>query len=473
MNKYRMAQLFLLGAVAVLLLGGCGGMSNDESAMMPNPTVAPSGPTLRLSVGDMPADRVAAFDATIDQVELTTTEGRKVSIANTPFKLEFTHAAGTVQPVVIANIPAGTYDGVTLRLADANVITLDGSTRQILRRRVTLSSNAINLPFAATTLGNRPMVMNCTLNGAASLSFDAADNASMAPRFSVQMASMADVDTQVPEDGAIEDMPGFVTAVNGSAFTISTAHMTQSIAFSTDGGTTFVGIGGMSGLRQGMMVEVEAVTAPDGTLLARKVELMMDMDGGMMNESMQARGIITTLTGSPATEAALVMHRGLSPGGMMEHDQRNLTATFDASTRFTFEHDRIDLTNLPFTPAFDARSLARGQVIEVGSRQGMETMMDNYRIKAKVVELERQALAGTVSGYSTNGSRGRFSLLLASDSFFTSITGVTRVNVYHQPNTQLRGVNSLAEGVPVRIRGLLFFDGTTYHLVAWRITPRD
>jgi hypothetical protein len=474
MNKHKIAHLVLVSVVVVLFLAGCGGMSNDESGMMPIPAVAPSGPTLRLSVGDMPADQVAAFDATIEQVELTTADGRKVDLANGPFKLEFTHAAGTVQPVVIANIPAGTYDGVTLRLADANVTTMDGATRQMIRRPVELSSNAITLQFAPTSLGNTPMAMNCILNGAASLRFDAAGNASMTPRFSVQLESMAGMDSQVPEDGAIEDMPGFVTAVTGSAFTMATAHMTQSLTFSTDSLTTFAGLAGISGLRPGMMVEVEAVTASEGTLLARKIELMMDMDSGMMNQGMQARGIVSIVTGDPATQVTLVMHRGMSPGAMMEHGQRgNLTASFDASTRFTFERDRVDLTGLPFTPAFDARSLAPGQVIEVGSSQGMDTMMDSYRITAKVVELERQALAGTVSGYSASGSRARFTLLLATDSFFASSSGFTRVDVYQQPNTELRGVNSLGDGVPVRVRGLLFFDGTGYQLVAWRIMPRD
>ena len=96
-------------------------------------------------------------------------------------------------------------------------------------------------------------------------------------------------------------------------------------------------------------------------------------------------------------------------------------------------------------------------------------MMGGGTITATDCRLEQQGLGGTVSSYSSNGSQATFTLKLASDSAFTTLTGATTLTVFQQAGTELRGMTTVSDGSTVHVRGLLFFDTGTYKLVASRI----
>jgi hypothetical protein len=88
------------------------------------------------------------------------------------------------------------------------------------------------------------------------------------------------------------------------------------------------------------------------------------------------------------------------------------------------------------------------------------------------VHLEQQGLQGTVSSYTANGAKATFTLTLAADSAFTTLTGLTSVQVYQQAGTQLHDLTAIANGNDVVVRGLLFNDAGTYRLVAsWIVAP--
>lgn len=90
-------------------------------------------------------------------------------------------------------------------------------------------------------------------------------------------------------------------------------------------------------------------------------------------------------------------------------------------------------------------------------------------VTASQIELEQQGFSGTVSNYAANGSQATFTLTLASDSAFTTLTGASTITVFQQAGTTLSGLTSVANSTTVRVRGLLFFDGGTWKLVASRI----
>ena len=90
-------------------------------------------------------------------------------------------------------------------------------------------------------------------------------------------------------------------------------------------------------------------------------------------------------------------------------------------------------------------------------------------ITASAIELEQQGLSGTVTAYSSNGTSATFTLSLAPDSAFTTLTGAATITVYQQPGTRLRGMASVSNGATVHVRGLLFRDSGAYKLVASRI----
>jgi hypothetical protein len=124
------------------------------------------------------------------------------------------------------------------------------------------------------------------------------------------------------------------------------------------------------------------------------------------------------------------------------------------------------LQGLPFAPKFDSTTTAVGQRIEVNGASAAQVQSS---FSADGVKLQEQALTGT-AGQAANGSNASFTLLLDADSSFFKLTGLASVNVYEVAATELKGMNSIAPGSKVRVRGLLFFDGTSYQLVAARVT---
>ncbi len=90
-------------------------------------------------------------------------------------------------------------------------------------------------------------------------------------------------------------------------------------------------------------------------------------------------------------------------------------------------------------------------------------------ITASQIELEQQGFSGTVAAYSSSGASASFTLNLAPDSAFATLTGATAITVYQQSGTRLRGLSSVGNGATVHVRGLLFSDSGAYKLVATRI----
>ena len=99
---------------------------------------------------------------------------------------------------------------------------------------------------------------------------------------------------------------------------------------------------------------------------------------------------------------------------------------------------------------------------------GMGGMMGGGTVSASEIDLEEQGLNGTVSGYSGSAPT-TFTLTLPSDSAFATLTGSTTVTVFQQLGTELWGMTTITNGNTVHVRGLLFFDGGAYKLVASRI----
>jgi hypothetical protein len=58
---------------------------------------------------------------------------------------------------------------------------------------------------------------------------------------------------------------------------------------------------------------------------------------------------------------------------------------------------------------------------------------------------------------------------VASYSAFAMLSGQTTVTVFWQPGTELHNVASVKSGDTVRVRGLVFFTGTSFRMIAKRI----
>lgn len=435
-------------ALALVACGGTGGTSTSGMARY------------NVTMGDAPTDSVVSFEIAVSSIVLTGA-GAPVTILSTPMDIELTHLAGTVEPLTVADVPAGTYTGATITITGAEATVINSSGVPV-QATVNLSQSTVNLPINLTVDGTAS-TLNFDLNLAQSLTVDLTANpptVTVNPVFTAMAAANAPENEQENENGGIEDVTGAVSATTANSFTINSGQ--QTLTFSVNSGTSFDGVASLSALMNGMLVEVTGVSQSDGTLLATKVDVAEDSPDGL-----EAEGLVTSVTGNPAGSITLVVQDDVSASaGNIPQVGANVTA--DVSAAQYSVKSKADLTGLTF--AFDGAHIASGQRVEVDAATPAS---DN--LTANQVKLRNQGLRGTITGsiapFGNGGSQ--FTLTLAPDSVFAVLTGQTTVTVYQQPGTTLVNNISVAANGNVLVRGLLFFDGTGYDMVAVRIAPPE
>jgi len=463
-----MKHIALLACVAAALLTACGG--GGSGTTLPNPQ--PSNTAVQINLGDDPADRLLAVGVTINAVSLTSTSGGSVTALSAPRSMEMMQLMGTVVPLTIASVPQGSYTGATMTFGATTMTYVDPTTGQPVQKSLPGPMTANVMFSPPLVVGSTPMVVNLDMNMAASIAIDAGGNVSMAPALSARMNPFVS-GSHDPEDGGMHGLTGVVSGtmsgVGGNAFALTMMQGMTGVSLMTDAGTQFAGMTGMGMMGNSMLVSIDATLQPDGSWMATRVQSRMSAGGAM------AAGLVTSLTGSPTTQLVLVMQDGIGNGMMQANLAGTTTVNIDGTTQFSIDAGSVDTSNLPFTPRFDRSNINRGQRVEAFSAGqmmqggGMGGMMGGGTLTAASIQLGEQGLRGIVSGYSRSGSQASFALTLPADAAFAKLTGAGTVTVYQQSGTQLRGVSTVANGSTIQVRGLLFFDGGVFRLVAGRI----
>jgi Domain of unknown function (DUF5666) len=456
---------FLVG-ISLLLLLGCGGGSSSSQ----NPNPQPNTTSLQVNIGDGPSDRLVAVSMTIASATLAKATGGTVTVVSTSTPVEMMHLMGSMQPLSLMKVPQGSYSGGTVNISSALVMYMDPATGQLVQKTVSGPMSATMSFSPSLTVGTTPIVLNLDMDMASSVSIDGAGNVSMTPTMVASMNPGGTGNSHDPETGGMEHMTGAVKSFSGSSFTMSMMQSSQDIPVTTDSNTQFQGMGGTGGMSNGMIVMVDATMQPDGSFMAHTVQSVMSMSGGSM-----AGGLVTSTTGNPVTQLTLVMHEGAGTGMTGSYLAGTTTVDVSPSATFNIDTDNMDMSNLPFTPVFDGSTVLKGQRVEAVSSTGMMQgggmggMMGGGTITASEIDLEQEGLSGAVSAYTGSAAPTTFTLTVASDSAFATLTGATTITVFQQSGTELRGMTTITNGNVVHVRGLLFFDAGTYKLVAGRI----
>ncbi|HLK54810.1 MAG TPA: DUF5666 domain-containing protein, partial [Candidatus Angelobacter sp.] len=258
------------------------------------------------------------------------------------------------------------------------------------------------------------------------------------------------------DDGEFEDTVGTVTAVNGSSFTFKVGSTGSSLTFTTDATTQFKdGVTTVASLLN-QVVTVEGFTKSDGTLFAKEVEGLENQNGA------EAEGLITAISGTTLT---VVAQDGIGNG----FDDSKVGATFtvniaglNASKFRVNTGNGFGGGNLPSaTFPFDATTIHQGQRIEADLDAAVPPA--NGAISPDKIKLQQQGVSGTVA----NAASTTFDLNLATDSALRTISGQTVVHVTTVSATDKRV--TVANGGTVQVRGLLFWNGTSWQMIARRI----
>jgi Domain of unknown function (DUF4382) len=461
------ATLTALVVLAASALVGCGGGSTPATTPPTANTTA-----VLVNMGDSPSDRVMAMSMTISAMGFTNSSGTSVAALSSPMTLEMLHLMGTMQPAAMPKLPQGTYTQMSVTVSSAIVSYVDPTTHNVIQKTVSGPMTATMTLNPALTVGSSAMVMNLDMDVAHSVSIDGSGNVTMTPTFR-PFANTAMANATDPEHGGMMHMIGSVSSTAGNSFTMSTLSGMQ-FSMATSTGTQFQNMGGMGSMGNGLILMVNGIMQPDGSINAQYVQNMMT-SGGLM-----AMGTVAAVTSSPATQLSLVPMDGIGSGMMSSVLANGMTVDVGSGTTYSIDKDGVDMTGLPFTPEFDATRIYAGQLVSSASSSGMAGgggmmgggmggMTNAGTQTASSVRLEPQGLNGSVNNYTAGAGTATFALTVASDSVFASLTGATSITVFQQAGTQLRDITSVTNGASVHVRGLLFLDSGTYKLVATRI----
>jgi Domain of unknown function (DUF5666) len=470
----QIVRVLLTGAVLGMLVvaPGCGGGSSSTTP----PPPPPASTTTLFRIGDVPVDRVISFELTFTSpVVLTTTAGQAMSLTLAQNRFELSHMSADLEPLAITSVPQGSYGSIAFTITNPEVIFLDdtGTSHTISSTATQTVTIILNPPL---TIGTTPGVVSVDLNMANSLSFDASGNVTgfnfSSSSFAITSKAIAAENQQEDDNGSLEDVTGLVTTVSGSNFHIKVGQSGADLTFSTDSTTQFSDglINVASAFNQ--IVKVEGVTKSDGTLFAKEVEGLESQSGA------ELEGLITSVSGNPATSLSLLVQDGAGSG--MDGTQLGQNFTVDLTglqaSAYTVDQGAVDFSGLSTVGGsslnfpFDPTTIHAGQRVEVESASALPA---SGLVVADGIKLRQQTVRGVVTSIVSISVPRTLAFSAAADSAFSiQMGGNPIVTVWQQAGTDVRTPNQAIEVTDtLRVRGLMFCRGLGCNLIARRITP--
>jgi len=452
-------SIFALAALIALGSGCGGGGSSTASNPSPTPTPGATANSAQVRFGDAPADSVIAFEVSISSLSLTPAAGGTAVSVAVPAnnRIELTHASGKFEPFIAGNLPQGTFSAANLTLVNSELTFLTAAGTAVHINGP--ASASVTIPLSPNlAIGNSPLVLNIDVNVGASITTAAGvinGIAFTAASFNITAKAPGVAANQQDDDGEIEDVQGTVTAVNGSSFTFKVGQTGSLMTFNTDGTTEFKdGVTTVASLLN-QVVTVEGFTRADGSLFAKEVE------GLESNTGAEVEGLITAISGATLTVNA---QDGIGSG----MDDTKIGASFSVNiaglnaSKFRVKAGNGFGGGLPSaTFPFDATTIHQGQRIEVDS--DVPVPPASGAISPDKINLQQQGVSGVVA----NAAASTFDINLATDSALRTISGQTVVHVTKTASTDTRV--AVANGGSVQVRGLLFWNGTSWQMIARRI----
>ncbi len=455
-GKAMVAVILVAGLVFAV---GCGGGGSATTAAAPTPTPAPANSAAaQVRFGDAPADSVVSFEVTVSALALTPSGGG--TAVNIPVgannRLELSHASGKFEPFALGNLPQGTFTAANLTLANAELTFLSSTGTPVHINGP--ASAQITVPLSpALTIGASPLVISIDVNLANSVTLAGGviNGIAFGPTsFTITAKAPGAQANQQDDDGEIEDVRGTVTSATANSFVLSVGQTKSSLTFSFDSTTQFSD-GVTAATLANQIVKVEGFTKADGSLFAKEVE---GLESGTGSE---VESLITAISGTTLTISA---DDGIGNG----MDDTKVGASFTvniaglAASKFRVDSGNGFGATIPNTLSFGPTTIHQGQRVEVESNAAVPPA--NGSITPDKIKLQQQGVSGTVANL---GANGNFDLNLAADSHLRIISGQTLVHVIKSASTDIR--KTPANGAAAQVRGLLFWDGTAWQMIARRV----
>lgn len=449
-NHSLIHSLFATSVATLLLIGlsACsgGGSGNGGGGNPPTATTL-----MQFKLGDAESDRILSFTATLDSLALVSSSGQTTNLLVSPITIELTRTAGKMQTLAQLEIPQGSYTAIDYQVSNIHIYALD-LTNSFADFVGPGRPGSITLN-PSITVGATPQILDIDLNLRDSIVFDSAGDIVFTPQFYVGAVNIGSATSQIAEDGLAEDMIGVVQSVAASSFTMSLGSGSNTVQVSFDSATQ-----GQSPalLTRNALVEVDAITRPDGSLYANRIDFV---ESG--NLALVEGVVIGPSSNPPAlppggdTATILVQKVWAPPQTAVPNVGDRVTLIGLNTAGYTFDYDKLNSWGQGAL-TFSNSSLWTGQSVLALVNPGTSTL---NVIDVKLVEI---AVTGVISGYDPQVYN--FTLNVPADSAYQNLVNLmpqTYLPVWDQAanNPVLFGFpqSGPQNGMQVRVRGLAFW----------------
>jgi hypothetical protein len=458
--KFLPIALILL-ATAAMIVTGCNSISSVS-----NMGLNPTGPAFIVGT-DAPMANVVSFQVQVESFTATDTNGNIVSLITGTPTVDFARYNGLQTLVDMNDLPAATYNQVSITLGAATIGYLNvpggGGAPSIAFEPATYPDSAstynytVSLPNPVTvTSAGEPVGVRVDLDLRQSISVDGNGNftGAVTPTFHITGVRRGDAGGYIdefvaavvtPPAGTTEPQSFVVQGPHGGQFTVNTTSDTE-----------WDGTSSLSALATGTIVAVSGtLDRVDHTFDANEVAIISQ-------NGFYASGLITYLYPSTSNlvpsppmgfdfyvRGVVPSTTGVQPGNL---------ATVDLTGSETYSIFRMHNSFSQFPQNFFNQSgLLAGQDVVVGGSAANAANASDVTVNQ--IMLRHWGYTGTIVPGSENPGAGTFQIQVAG---FAGVLIPQKVTVYLGNNTDYRfglaAFGDLLDNATIRVVGLLIVD---------------
>ncbi len=452
-NRFSTPSLFLLAAAALVVAGCTSGMVSSGGTS----TNAVTGPAFVVGT-DAPLASVTSFAVQIQSIDAIDSSGKSVSLLSGTPTVDFARFNGLQTLLDLNDVPADTYNSVTITLGTGTIGYLDTSgsgAPAIKTEAATFTTNSVNINLKKPLVvanGGAPVGLRVDFDLKKSIAVDSTGNitGSVTPTFNVNAVANSD------GGGHIDTLVAGVVSVNsnGQSFVVQGPHGEQ-FTIDVNGNTEWDGNDTISDLTTSSIVEVAGtLDKADQTLDADEVAILSQT-------GFYAAGQVTYVqpASGPATSFDLYV-RGLLP------TNTGLTLGQIATVNLTGnEKYFIYWMHNPFTEfLFNSSAMVAGQHVSIGGPASGAA--DPTNVTTKRVVLRDWGFNGTIVAGSQDSKGASFQMKVNG---FAGVLIPETITVYLGNKCDFRygfgAFSDLASGTNIRVVGLLLKNPTNGNVV--------
>ena len=408
-----------------------------------------------LAMTDTPPSTVTVLSAEVTLTGATLTPGN-VSLFSGSTTVELTRLQTDIAYLATAaNIPAGTYTGITLTFANPS-LTIENDTRAAPSATCAVGSICTMPPTATANLSTTVPLTSFTIASSSTtgllidVNLDNLLTATMGEDFSAgtSVTSFTPAGIGAPPVGA-EDVVGQVGSINAASNTFTLTNATASYTLKVDSTSTFFQFptnlcssGGFACLQNNQILSVDIGILADGSIVARNI-LFEDAD----SSDAEVEGIITG-TNAGSQQISMVTLT-ISAGGTGVSIGEPVTVQYSVSPQTPFDVDFIHADSAPMnstgflfaTPA----DLVVGQQVSIRRNphpSGATIKADRVRLRSSRITATVQTIGSGIIVLSNLPSiffgHGGITLIQAQTSTPTIIYQIGRTHHYFEHRNQQR-----------------------------------